>query len=156
MGRLVSESTQGYFPDRGHRQTVNYIAIFLTIGTVFTMIPAASHWRFVGEPVWAQAVLLVTLVQLAYIGWMISMKDWSSVLMVMVIYVAASAMYGAVLAVAMFTPLGTPMRFDLEPVRDYAVAWSASMLLINLLSAFLTGRVGFRWKRAYHLAWAGR
>jgi len=92
---------------------------------------------------------VLCLLQMIYVMWMVSLPDWSTVWVLMLIYGAVSAAYGFVLAVSLMTPREEELMLGLEAVRRLTPLWCAAMLLLSFLAAFLCGRTSSRWHRSY-------
>ncbi|MCE9551999.1 MAG: hypothetical protein K8T91_01290 [Planctomycetes bacterium] len=148
---------RGYRPDRYKLASVYWLGLALLIITLIEIIPAAAHaivpgapyLTLSGAPAWAQAVLVLCLLQLVYIVWMVSLPDWSTVWILMLIYGAVAAAYGFVFAVSLMTPREEEMMLGLDAVRRLTPLWCAAMVLLTFLAAFLCGRTSSRWHRAY-------
>jgi hypothetical protein len=157
VGAQPRSKAQGYLPDRQKRAAAYWLGLTLLGVTLVEMIPAMIHsvrteFPFLtlsGAPTWAQAVLALCLLQLVYILWMVTLPDWSTVWTMMLVYGAVSGVYGFGLAISLLTPRDQELMLQLEAVRRLTPLWCGAMVLLAFLAAFLCGRAGARWHRAY-------
>lgn len=145
--RKVEPRLQGYRPDRDSLHTVHWLAIVLALVTAFSAMPVVQHWNLAVAPVWAQVVWLLVVCQLVYIAWLVSLPDWSTAWMGVLVFTPIAAIYCGVMAIALATPLGKTLVLDLADVRDLAAGWSAANMMLMALMSFACGRVGSRWHR---------
>jgi flagellar motor component MotA len=94
--------------------------------------------------------LAITLVELAYVVWMVTVPDWSTVWTAMIVFALVAAVYGAALALTVMTPRTTAMLFDLDENRDAARLWCASVVVVTSLMTYVTGTIGYKWRKAHH------
>ena len=138
-----------YKPDRDNVQTVHLLLIGLTLGALFTAGPVAWHLNLFTAPDWVRLVLLISLLQLAYVAWMASLPDWASVWVAMLVNALVATFYGAALAIVMYTPVESPLPLGLGDVaRRTAAGWCLCVVMISTLLAFACGRVCAVWRRA--------
>jgi hypothetical protein len=154
--RLMPEDV--YQADEGHRSTVRWVALILGLVVALSVAPVFCSMRMnlAVAPDWARVVLLVGVVQAAYICWMLSAPDWVSMWVVTLVFAAVSTLYAVGTAVAVATPLGRPMILEMGQVRESAPAWCGSVLLAMSLATYLCGRTATRWRRVVELATAGQ
>lgn len=144
---------EAYQPDPGKLQTLYMLAAALVGLTIFTAVPALPHLNLSEAPNWARVVLLMCTFQLLYIAWMVSLPDWSTVWIGMVVFAVVAAAYGVIWALVAFTPAARPISFlDLENVRSRAAGWSFAVLLLTTLLTYACGRFSGRWRRDYEIA----
>ncbi len=146
----------GYQPDPGKVTSIRWLGLALAALAIIGAAPAHDHLAFIGAPSWAQGILLLTTLQLFYIVWMVTLPDWSTAWVLMIVYASIAALYGFTLAVTSFTPVDRAMILDLTEVRRTAPAWCGAMLLFTFLGSFLCGRFSARWHKAFVLAAAAR
>jgi hypothetical protein len=89
-------------------------------------------------------------VELAYVVWMVTVPDWSTVWTAMIVFASVAAVYGAALALTVMTPRTTAMLFDLDENRDAARLWCASVVVVTSLMTYVTGTIGYKWRKAHH------
>ena len=147
-----------YAPDRGHVATVRGLAMILGLVIAFSVCPVfyLAHWNLAAAPGWARIVVLLAVVQAAYIAWMLNVPDWSSVWVAMLVFAAVSTLYGTATAIALATPIDQPMLLGMTEVRHSAGAWCGSVLLVMSLATYLCGRTSAQWRRSFELETAGR
>jgi hypothetical protein len=139
---------RGYRAEPVLEQSVRWLAVVLAAIALASAVPIA--WRFFDEPIaiWVYAVALLAAFQLAYVTWMSTLPDWSTVWIVTWVYAAACAVYAVALAVAMFAPPTDSLPLGLDAVRPRMASWSAAVIILQGLGAYLAGRFSVRW-RAY-------
>jgi hypothetical protein len=141
----------GYQPDSDKRWTVYYLAGWMALFSLFSMAPALPHGNLGAAPRWAQAVLLLSLLQLAYVAWVASIPDWATLWSSMIVFTSIAALYGAMMTIALSTPLEQPLPLDMSDVRRETPLWCAGMMLLSFLLAYLCGRAAWRWRRTFEL-----
>ncbi|MEK6247960.1 MAG: hypothetical protein N2C12_07260 [Planctomycetales bacterium] len=146
---------RGYRPDAGKRTSVRWVGAVLALITFAGMYPLRETTSLTEAPAWAQCLLLLSVLQLAYVGWLVTLPDWSTVRVLMVVYSSAAAIYGFLLAVVLFTPVDRPLLLMLESVRATVGIWCGIMLLTTFLGAMICGRFSHSWRKSYLLAAAG-
>lgn len=142
----------GYQPDRTQVRAVHRLGLVMALVTLLQIVPAVRHVSFVGAPLWAQLLLVMSGLQLAYVVWTVTMPDWSTVLTSMLVYAAVAAVFGGVLVAGLLTSPGQEMIFGLGELRWPAIGWSAVLMLLALLAAGGCGRLGLAWHRSYWAA----
>jgi len=113
---------------------------------VFSAVPALRHADLAAGPIWARAVLLIAALQLVYLAWMAVTPDWSSVLVVMVVFAVVSLGYAAAIVLVLVTGNGASLPLGIEAARNTSILWCATVLALSLLGVYLTGRFSFRWR----------
>jgi hypothetical protein len=142
-----------YRPDAGKLQTVHLLAIGMALAALFAAAPALRHINLAAAPDWARLVILISAVQLAYVAWMVSLPDFSSVWVVMLVYAVVTAAYCAGMALFMYTPADAPLVLGLgEPARYSGAGWCAAVVLLNGMMTFVAGRTSAGWRRTYEIA----
>jgi hypothetical protein len=141
----------GYRPDTDKLYTVYYLAAAMTAFSLFTLAPALAHWNLGAAPDWARAIWLLSILQLAYVAWVVSIPDWTTLWSSMIVFTIVAALYGLVMTVALTTPLTEALPLDLTDVRRQAVMWCAGVVLLGFLLAYGCGRAAWRWRRTFEL-----
>ena len=142
-----------YRPDAGKLQNVHLIACGMALAALFAAAPALRHINLAAAPDWARLVLLISAVQLAYVAWMVTLPDWSSVWVVMLVYAVVTALYCAGMALFMYTPADSPLALELdERARYSASGWCAAVVLLTGMMTFVAGRASAGWRRKYEMA----
>jgi hypothetical protein len=139
---------RGYRAEEVLEQSVRWLAVVLAAIAVVSAVPVA--WHILGEtiPAWVYGVVLLAAAQLAYVAWMSTLPDWSTVWVVTWVYAGACAIYALALAVGMFAPVEDSLPLGLDAVRRRIAGWSAAVIILQGLGAYLAGRFSVRW-RAY-------
>jgi len=134
---------------------------------LFSTYPAAmesfAHFRWPdqspGVDRWAQIVLLLGGVQLAYVLYLVQVPDWSTTWVVMMLTVVIAVMYATGLGMTALAgdDNGTLMLLGLDDEhRDgYAAPWCFAMLILMCGLAYFFYRVSVRWHKTYLLAGPG-
>jgi len=153
---------QGYRADPGKVQTTYLLAVALGALTLLCAAPAVRHINLLEAPNWARVVLVASALQLIFICWMVSLPDWSTVWVGMVVFALVASLYGIAWAVITFTPDYMPVNFlDLDeppddPIRRRAGPWCFVMLMLATLLTYACGRFSGRWRKQYEMAKALR
>jgi hypothetical protein len=145
----TSVITLGYRPTKAMARRVYWLGLGLAVVTIISTLPALSFLPFSTAPTWARMVLLISTIQLAYVAWMCLVPDWSTVRITMLVFVGVAAAYGFALAIAIATPPGTSMMFEMGPVRTLAIRWCAVVMCLLAVSTFFSGRLAFHWRKGY-------
>jgi hypothetical protein len=118
---------------------------------LFHLAPVFEHLNLASAPNWARIVLAITLVELAYVVWMVTVPDWSTVWTAMIVFALVAAVYGAALALTVMTPRTSLMLFDLDENRDVARWWCAAVVLLTGGMTYVTGTIGYKWRKAHRI-----
>jgi hypothetical protein len=145
----TSVITLGYRPTRELVRRVYAVGIGMALVAIVAAIPALMFLPFGEAPIWARLVLLASAIQLAYVGWMMLVPDWSTVRSTMFLFVGVAAAYGFAMATAIATPAGAPVTFEMGPVRTNAIQWCAVVMGLIAIATFFSGRLAFRWRKGY-------
>ena len=148
---------KGERPDPGKLQTVYMLALGLIALAVFGAAPAVKDLNLVAAPGWAWAVVLVSVLQIAYVAWMLTLPDWSTVWIGMIVFAISAAIYALGWALLGLTPSGSDIDFfGLDGLdRGQAAGWCAAVALLTLLLTYACGRLSTRWRREWELRRAG-
>jgi hypothetical protein len=151
-----STESEGYEPEPAWVQTVYYLGVGMLVVTLFCAAPALRHLNLATAPGWARLVLLLCALQLVYIAWIVTLPDWSTVWVGMLVFALLAAIYGMGMAVAMATPLDRPLPLGMNEVRYTAAGWCMAVVLLAGLMTYFCGRISFRWRRAFEMSKARR
>jgi hypothetical protein len=151
-----SREPEGYEPEPAWVQTVYFLGVGMLMVTLFCAIPAMRHLNLAAAPGWARLVLLLCALQLVYIAWIVTLPDWSTVWVGMLVFALVAAIYGMGMAIAMATPLDQPLPWGMNDVRYTAAGWCMAVVLLAGLMTYFCGRISFRWRRAFEQAKARR
>jgi hypothetical protein len=130
------------------RRVAYRTALALAAICLFAIVPALWHLNLSAAPGWARLLLLSSLLQLAFVGWMASIPDRASMWVLMIVMVAAATAYGAVASIALVISSEFELPLDLSDVRWPAFWWSALMMALSTAAAFHCGHTAQRWKRS--------
>jgi len=120
----------------------------MAILSVATMAPALRHWDLAAAPPWARAVLLLSLLQLAYAAWLATVPDWGALWAAMFVLAALATLYAAAGAVALAMPWEDELPLGLSAVRRQAPLWCAAVALLNIGAAYWCGQAAQTLRRA--------
>lgn len=140
---------RGYYADGERRQTVYWLAAALVLVAVIGFLPARQHYALMSAPTWAVVLWMITALQVAYIVYLVSIPDWSTTWVAMLVFAGIAAIYGFTLALAIWTAGSEELRFGLEPIRANVARWCGGMLLLSFLAAFMCGRISHMWHKRY-------
>jgi hypothetical protein len=149
--KIPAPPRTGYQPDADKRWTTYYLAAAIAALSLFCMAPAIPHWNLGSAPAWARAVLLLSLLQLAYGAWVASIPDWATLRASMIVLTVVAALYGLTMTMALTTPPEHALPLDLTDVKRQAVLWCAGVVLLASLVAYFCGRAAWRWRRTLEL-----
>lgn len=140
-------------PDAGKLQTVYMLSLGLIALALFGAAPAIRDLNVITAPGWVWVVMLTAALQIVYVAWMLSLPDWSTVWIGMIVYAAAAAVYGLGWALLGLTPADNEINLlGLDGLdRGQAAGWCAAIALLTLLMTYACGRVSSRWRRAWEL-----
>lgn len=138
-----------YRADADKLQTVRLLVIGLAITALFTAGPIIWHRNLLTAPDWVRFVVFLSILQLAYVAWLATMPDWVSVWVAMLVNALIATLYGAALAIFLYTPSDSPLAFGLNEVsRRTAAGWCLCVVLITSMMGLVCGRVCAAWRRA--------
>lgn len=146
-------AAQSYRPAPHQAETVYWLAAVLLFVVVFTSAPALGYLQLDEAPIWAQAMLLVAGLQLAYAAWLVIVPDWSTVRVGVWLFAASAMLYAA--ASGLFGMAGGA-ELPLEYVggRGSAAGWSGVSAIVLGLMSYACGQVCGNWRRADFIAYS--
>ena len=142
----------GYRPDRSRVQTVRLLAAALALLTGICLWPALANLGSFGDRLWVSAVIFLSALQLAYIIWMVSVPDWSTLRVMMGVFTCVAAMYGMGMAVAFFSEPGDATVLHFSGPHARVTLWCGLIVILSGLIVYLLGRCDTSWRRAYWLS----
>jgi hypothetical protein len=113
---------------------------------LLALVPALWHLNLAAAPAWARLLLLGSLLELAFVGWMTLVPDRASVWVLMIVMAIAATAYGAVASIALVISADADLPLDLGDVRWPAFWWSALMMALATAAAYHCGHIAQRWK----------
>ena len=145
--------------------TVYYLAIGLAAIAVLNMFPAVKlevieHFRHLdtssGIGRWAQLVMLVGGIKLAYVVYLVQVPDWSTTWVAMLLNVVVAFGYAVMLGIVMLAPADHHMIewFNLEAVHrsNYDALWCFLVLMLTGTLIYCFYRTSVRWHKECQLA----
>ncbi len=121
----------------------------LGLVVLFSAAPGLSYLNLQLAPGWARLVLLLALLQGAYVAWLAITPDWLTVRAVMIVFAAVAAFYGMATAYAIAMPLDSPMPLGMGGIRGTMPRWCGAVLLLTFLATYGCGRFGAKWQRQW-------
>jgi len=147
-GAPLPRLVHGYRPDERRVESLKWLTFFLGLLIVFGAAPALPHVNLFTAPGWARAAILLAVLQACYLAWMLSVPDWSTIRVIMIVFIVTAVIYAAALARILVMPPDRPLPLGLEEVRNRAVQWCGCVLTLMLLGAYLCARASSEWRRA--------
>ncbi|HEX4000974.1 MAG TPA: hypothetical protein VHX65_20685 [Pirellulales bacterium] len=154
VGRSAVGATSSWPPARVRtgatwavRPTVYRIAAAMALVTLLSMWPALhspKYWDLGIAPGWARGVLLIAILQLAYVAWLVSIPDWASLWGTMFVMAIVATLYGTAAAMTLATPMERDPPLGLQPIRGVAPAWCFSIMLLTISVAYACGHAAQR------------
>jgi len=146
-------AAQSYRPDPHQAETVYWLAAVLLFVIVFTSAPALGYLQLDEAPLWAQGMLLVAGLQLAYAAWLVIVPDWSTVRVGVWLFAASAMLYAA--ASGLFAMAGGG-KLPLEYIggRGSAAGWNCISAIVLGLLSYACGQVCGNWRRADFIAYS--
>ena len=162
----LSATVRGIEHDSARVTTVYQMAAILTFLAVLSMWPAAiqvvQHFsagqdEIAGIDRWAQWVLLVGFLLLAYAVYLVQLPDWSTLWVATISTAAVSFSYALALGMCCADSLGwsfsssdtNPFVLYLEVgdelVRGQATRWCAIVLALSGMATYCLGRASYHW-----------
>jgi hypothetical protein len=140
------ESVQRAYRANPQQLEITYwLAVVLLFVIVFAAAPSLTYLQLDRAPPWAQIMLLIAGVQVAYTVWLIILPDWSSVWVGMWVFGVSAALYAGgmgLFAMSDQAPLGV------SGSTASATAWCGAITLVLGLLSYACGQVCVNWRRA--------
>jgi hypothetical protein len=156
----------GVIHPRAKRLTVYYLAAGLAGVAAVGLFPALRevllHFLAENSPgvdLWAPIVILLGVVQLAYVVYAVQVPDWGSTRVLMVVSVVIAMFYAMVLGISVMAQENNGFVLSLGLTSEYHLkqitAWCFLMLMLMCTLAYFWARTTFRWRRSSQKAVAG-
>jgi hypothetical protein len=104
-----------------------------------------------GIDLWAPLVMLMGLVQLAYVVYAVQLPDWGTTRVMMVLSVVIAMFYAMVLGISVMAKNDNSFVLSLGLTSEYQLkqvtAWCFLMLVLMCTLAYFWARTTFRWRR---------
>lgn len=128
-------------------ETAYWLAVVLMFVIVFAAAPSLAYLQLDQAPGWAQIMLLLAGMQLAYAVWLMIVPDWSSVRIGMWVFGVSAAVYGAGMGLFALSSQGSP-PLGLTASTASASGWCGAIVLVLGLLSYACGQVSSNWRRA--------
>lgn len=125
-----------------------WIAALIALVAAFSSTPALKKLSLDVAPIWAWVVLFCTAIQAAYVAYLITIPDWSTLWIGTVLFTALAAMYGAAMGIVFAAAPEQLAWFELTDVRRGARTWCAAHVLLLGILAYACGRMSTTWRKA--------
>ena len=142
---------EAYEPAATDVQTVWLLAAALALVTLFSAAPALSNLNLAEAPGWARLMLLLAALQLIYIAWMVTLPDWSTVWIGMLVFALSASIYAVGMSLVLASRMDAPLPLGMNAVRQSAAAWCGVVVLLAGTMAFFCGRISAKWRRTFEL-----
>ncbi len=152
LARLLNTNGRIHYATASERQATLRLAAALLVVCLISASPALPHLNLTAAPNWARLLLLLTVMQVAFVLWMLTVPDWSSLWVVMIAFAVGAAFDGMGLAISLATPADRPLALGLEAYRHWSTAWCGCLMLLLGGSASACGWLSFRWRKRLHSA----
>lgn len=123
------------------------------IPALLDIAASAQQGESAGISRWAWAVLLASGLQVAYAVYLLQLPDWGTAWVVSLVMLVLAAGYAALLGALTLASRQSQIVQALELgetlSRGGAAIWCLAMLVTYAVLAYFSGRVSFRWRRAY-------
>ena len=154
---LSASATTGYRADRGRRQTVIYMACWLIVIAVTSLVPAGLELSarskldiWPGVPLWIYILILFAGIQVAYSVYLIQLPDWSTIWVVSVVTLIQAMIYAMLLGISLLATIQSPLLQSLEltnRLRGGSIGlWCVVMVCLYCLFSYFGGRFGLSWR----------
>ena len=140
------EIANGYLPEGTRLQMMYLLAGALMTLALMTSWPGLMHFRQGDVPGWVAIVLLMAVAQLVYVVWLLSLPDWSTLRLGMVLSAACATAYACGLAIIIATPASRSMALGLGEIRSSAGLWSAFQCALLAATSYGFGRESSAWR----------
>jgi hypothetical protein len=131
------EITRVFRPDETRLQMMYLLGGALMLVALVSSWPALTHFRRHDAAPWVAAVLLMSVANLIYVVWLLSLADWSTLRVGVALCAACAAAYACGLAIVTGTPDSDSIALGLDEVRADAGLWCA--LQVGLLGGVCYG-----------------
>jgi hypothetical protein len=115
---------------------------------LFAIVPALRHLNVAAAPGWARILLLGSLLELAFVAWLLSIPDRASIWVMMIVMAVAATMYGTAASITLVISNDFDLPLDLGEIRWPAFWWSVLMMAFSTAAAYHCGHVAQRWKQS--------
>ncbi len=92
-------------------------------------------------------MLLISLLQFAYLAWLATVPHWAAVWTMMMAFAAVATIYAVAGTMVLMTPADSDLPLGLDTVRRQAVPWCLAATAICAAAAYYCGHLAQTWKR---------
>lgn len=149
-------SGSGYRPELARVRTVRWLAAGLAVLTAICLWPALANIGSFGDRLWVSAVVFLSALQLAYIIWMLTVPDWSTLRVMMGVFTCVATAYGTGMAISFSSDPGDSTLLHISGPHARVTLWCGLVVILSGLMVFLLGRCDTAWRRAYSLGGSSR
>ncbi|HEX4149379.1 MAG TPA: hypothetical protein VHY20_10340 [Pirellulales bacterium] len=141
----VEEISRASQPESTRLQMAYLLAGSLLALSLMASWPALTHFRQNADADWVVIVLLMSVGQLLYVVWLLSLPDWTTLRVGMVLCALCAAAYAAALSIVIATPVTHSVVLGLTDVRSRAGLWSALLCGLMCVVCYGFGREASAW-----------
>jgi hypothetical protein len=129
------------------------VAAVSAIPALLDLLRFARQTDAMGMSRWALALLLAAGLQIAYALYLMQLPDWGTAWVISIVMLVLATIYAALLgALTLAKPQSQFIQVlelgDKLPGHQAAI-WCLMMLVLSAALAYFSGRISFRWRRAY-------
>jgi hypothetical protein len=158
----AKRSPPPWTPDPGKQRAALHWGVVLGVLALFGAVPAVWEWfamwqniESAATPPWVYAILLASLVQLAYAVYLSQAPDWSALWATTGAMVVASAGYALMLGTTLMgrseSTLVVVFGYADKLPGNRAAMWCFVMLCLTSVVTYFLGLTAVRWQRAYRV-----
>src|SRR5690348_1719760 len=133
-------------PTSKQLEMVYWLACLLPFAAAFCAAPALPHLYFSGAPLWAQLMLIVAMLKLAYAAWLGFVPDRSSVCVGMYLMAAGAIAYLIAFSVICSSSETQLAALGVAGMRGAAATWCLVALVISAAASAACGWFVRRWQ----------
>lgn len=134
-------------PERRRLSAAYMLAGGLAAVALLGLAPAAQHLTRLEPPLWARAVVLVSSALLVYALWLVTVPDWSTLWLGVVLTAVAAAVYAGGMGLIVSTPHDKTPPLELGDLARLAGGWSGLNAMLLGSTSYALGRYGQSWRR---------
>ncbi len=127
-----------------------YVLAGMTAGAgLFSLGPAIHNLAIWSAPQWAQIVIGVALVQLVYAIWLVTIPDWMTLRLGMLLNSLIAALFAGGLMIVLGERSSPTLPLDLGEVRNTAGGWCAAQITVSGVLSYAYNRSSGMWRRSW-------
>ena len=113
----------------------------------YSCLPAIGHLGDVPMLPWVRGLLGAVFLQTVFVLWMLTVRHWSALAIVGLLFALTSAGYASVAVVALAGSNHILNSWGMESIRARAAVWSATVLAVYLLATYSCVIGTLRWRQ---------